>query len=309
MATARREYFGKLLEPGLDDIFYNEYDAVPSMLPEIYNMGTSDQPFEEALSIGAMGTFPKFKGTVEYDRPYEGYSKIIEFPEYADGFKIERKLYDDDRYDIINQRPAGLAIQARRRRESDGALLFNNAASTTATDIEGITVDISGGDGKALCASDHPSKAPHGPTARSNTGTLKLNHTNLQKTKNLMRRTVDDRGNKFSVVPDTLLVGIDQEETAWELIQSEKKVNTAENNPNIHHGKYRLIVWDELADDDRWFLIDSRYARLFLHWKDRVPLEFAMEEAFDELVAKYRAYMRYNSVFYDWVWVYGQFPA
>ncbi len=295
MPTARREYYGKLLEPGLREIFIEVFDQIPSMINEIYNVQTTGNPYEEDVSIGTMGEFPKFEGTVEYDRPYQGYSKVYEFPEFAKGFKVERKLYDDDRYNVINKRPAGLAIAASRRMEEDAASIFNNAFSGSYV----------GPDEKALCATDHPSKAPDGPSERSNKGTAALSHISLQNAKNAMRGFKDDRGGKISVVPDTLIVPVALEEVAWELIQSEKKVNTNENNPNIHQGKYKLIVWDYLTSDDNWFLVDSRYAKLFLNWFNRIPIEFAMEEEFDTLAAKFRAYMRYNAGWSDWVWIYG----
>ncbi len=304
MAIARREYFGSLLEPGLRKIFYENYNQIPSMLPELFSMTTTTNPYETDQSIGTMGEFPKFEGTINYDRPYEGYQVVYEFPEFADGFRIERKLWKDDRYNIINKRPAGLGISAARRREADGAARFNNAFTAG---------DWAGGDSKALCADDHTTKAPDGPAARSNTGTLALNHANLQTTKNLMRQTLDDRGGKISVVPDTLLVPIALEEMGWELIESEKKINTADNNPNIHYGKYKLIVWDYLNGDTEanspWFLIDSNYAKMFLTWFDREPLEFGMEEDFDTFAAKFRAYMRYADGFSDWIWIYGQDPS
>ncbi len=293
MATALREHFGYLLEPALRKIFYEVFDQIPTMIPDLYNTQTTGNPYETDVTIGTMGEFPLFEGTVEYDRPYQGYKKIYEFPEYAKGFRIERKLFDDDRYNEINKRPAGLAIAAARRREAHAAALFNNAFDTNYT----------GPDDKALCVADHPSPAHSG--TRSNLGTSALDHAALQATKNLMRGFTDDRGGKISVVPDTLLVPVDLEEKAWELIKSELKVDTAENNPNIHHGKYKLIVWDYLTDSSNWFLIDSRYAQLFLNWFDRMPLEVAMEEDFDTFVAKYRAYMRYECGWSDWVWIYG----
>jgi hypothetical protein len=89
MSTARRDYFGYLLEPGLRKIFYNEYNQVPSMIKEIFNVQSTSNPYEEDVSIGAMSGFPKFKGVVEYDDINQGYKKLYEFPEYAKGFKIE----------------------------------------------------------------------------------------------------------------------------------------------------------------------------------------------------------------------------
>lgn len=294
MVTARREHFGKLLEPGLRKIFYETYEHIPSMINEIFNVQTTSNPYEEDTSIGTMGEFPEFEGTVEYDRPYAGYTKLYEFPEFAKGFRIERKLYDDDRYNIINKRPAGLAISATRRREADAASLFENAFDS----------DYEGPDGVALCSTAHPSKAP-GVGNRSNKGTAALSHEALQDAKLAMRDFRDDRNERISVVPDTLIIPPDLEETAWELIKSEKKVDTAENNPNIHQGKYTLIVWDYLEDSSNWFMVDSNYAKMFLNWFDRVPIEFAMEEEFDTLVAKFRAYMRYSFGWSDWVWIYG----
>ncbi len=309
MATARREYFGKLLEPGLREIFYEQFNQIPSMISDLFNVNSTDNPYEEDVSIGTLGEFPEFQGTVEYDRMYQGYNKIYEFPEFAKGFKIERRLYDDERYNVINKRPQGQAISAARRRENDAAKLFINAFDS----------NYPGPDGKALCDEEHPSKAYEeagvGKEHRSNKDTRPLNHSNLQETKNDMRDFRDDRGGRISVVPDTLLVPVILEDVAWELIESEKKVDTADNNPNIHYGKYRLIVWDYLdpgtdnPDKAPWFMIDSNYANMFLNWFDRVPLEFAMEEEFDTLVAKFRAYMRYNYGWSDWLWIFGNDPS
>jgi phage major head subunit gpT-like protein len=303
MATARREYFGYLIEPGLRKIFYNEYNQVASMIGELYNVQTSSNPYEDDVGIGAMSGFPLFEGTVEYDDINQGYKKTYEFPEYAKGFKVERKLFDDERYGIINKRPAGLAIEAARRREQDAAALFMNAFSddTDAT-------DYLGGDDKNLCATDHTSTAADGPSERSNAGTSELGHSSLQATKLLMRDTRDDRSGRISVVPDTLLVGPELEELSYELVKSDKVIDSSNHNPSIHEGRYRVLVWDEITDD-RWFMIDSHYMKMFLNWFDRVPLEFAMAEEFDTLVAKFRAYMRYACGFSDWIWVYGNKPS
>jgi hypothetical protein len=36
-----------------------------------------------------------------------------------------------------------------------------------------------------------------------------------------------------------------------------------------------------------------------------VPLEFGADENFDTFTAKFRAYMRYNAGWSDWVWIHG----
>lgn len=295
MPTARYEYFGKLLEPGLREIFYERYKEIPSMLSEIFNMVSTTNPSEQDVGVGTMGDFPKFEGTVEYDRPYQGYHTVYEFPEYAKGFRIERKLYDDERYSIINKRPKALATSAYRRREADGAAIFNNAFVTP------------GADGVALCSENHPTTAPDGPPTRSNMSQWKLSHDAVSAVRKEMRATLDDRGGKISVQPDTIVVPPDLEEKAWAIITADGKLDATHpgTNPNIHQGKYTLIVWDYLDNPDAWFMLDSHYTKMNLNWFDRVSLEFAMEEEFDTLVAKYRAYMRYTCGWSDWIGVFG----
>jgi hypothetical protein len=137
--------------------------------------------------------------------------------------------------------------------------------------------------------------------------TYQLGHAALRDGILKMRSTLDDRGGRIPIVPDTILVPAELEEKAWELVTAEGKLATNHpgTNPNIHQGKLKVVVWDYLTDPDVWFLIDSRFAKMFLNWFDRVKLEFAAAEDFDTLVAKYRAYMRYNAGWSDWVWVHG----
>lgn len=312
MPTARREHFGQLLEPGLREIFYDTFQNIPSVGDQLYNVQSTDEPNIEDLGIGAMGNFPRFTGSVQYDRPYQGFVKRYEFSEFADGFKIERKLWDDDRYNVINKRPAGLAIAAARRKEEDMALLFNNANAASAADADGVLVDLRGSDGVPLLSAVHPSAAVQqggdGPAARSNIGNLPLTHANVVVTKNRMRSTLDDRGNRILVNPDTLLVPTELYETAWMINKAERVINSADVNPNINQSAWNIIEWPMLTSATAWFMIDSKFMKMFLNWYDRIPLEFGQEEDFDTFVAKFRAYMRYGAGFSDWLWIYGQTP-
>ena len=299
MVLARTEHFGSLLEDGLDEIFHNTWDEFPSLIPELFNVQTTDRPYVKDQAIGGFKYFRKFDGTVNYDRNHEQYETTYEFPEYAEGFKVERKLFDDDMYNIINQRPLGLAEAARRTREKHASSIFNNA----------FDANYVGGDGKPLCATDHPSKSPDGPPERKNKGTKELSHDSLWDTVLEMRKTMDDRGNNVPVSPSLLLVPDALHETAWKLVKSDQVINQSDENPNILQGRFKLVTWRELEDPEAWFLIDEKYMKMFLKWYDRIPIEFAWEEDFDTLVAKYRAYMRYEAGFSSWEWIYGHKPS
>ena len=104
-------------------------------------------------------------------------------------------------------------------------------------------------------------------------------------------------------MPDTIMVPPDLEEAAFEITASSGKVDTADNNRNVHEGRYKVIDWEYLNDVNNWFLIDSNMKEESLFWTDRETLEFAMIEDFDTLVAKWRGYMNYAMAHVDWRWI------
>jgi phage major head subunit gpT-like protein len=216
--------------------------------------------------------------------------------EYTKGFKVERKLYDDDLYNIINQRPRGLATSAVRTKEKHAASVFNNAFSASYT----------GGDSVSLCNDSHP-YSPVNATTQDNKGTTALSYDAVIATRKLMREYKDDRGELITVIPDTILVPPELEDTAWNIINSMNKPGTADNDGNyVRSLSWNVIVWDYLTDANNWFMIDSTYAKEHLHWLDRVPLEFTMDPTSDfNLEARFRGYQRYVYGWSDWVFIYG----
>jgi phage major head subunit gpT-like protein len=298
------EAFGDLLEPGLRKIFTEQYNDIPSLLGALYNMGSSSTSYEKDSSVGSFDDFPTFQGQISYDDVYQGYDVTYTPAEFAKGFKVERKIFDDDLYNIISKKSSGLARSAKRSREKYGAQLFNNAFSGTGTIIvDGVTV-LNNSEALSLCNASHTSTAPS-VAVQSNTGTSALNATSVEATRILMAAFKGDRGERISVIPDMLLVPRNLEQTGYELIASKGKVDSAENNENFLFGRYKLAVWDYLTDSNNWFMIDSKMMKDFLSWYDRVPLEFFQDKSFDTLIAKFAAYMRFSFGWSDWRFIYG----
>jgi len=102
-----------------------------------------------------------------------------------------------------------------------------------------------------------------------------------------------------------LLVSMDKEQDAWEIISSKGEPETDNNNVNFHYGKYKLAVWDELTSPHDWWMMDSTLAKLNLLWFDRVKLELNQDVAFNTYEARFSAYMRYSYGWSDWVFIYG----
>jgi phage major head subunit gpT-like protein len=289
------ENWATLLEPGLRSVFMTQRDAIiaPSPMDLFYNVVTSNRAFEETFGVGGLGDVPQFNGSIEYDAMEGLYKTTFTHIEWAKGIQVERKLVDDDQYNVINQRATALGLSFGRTREKNAASTFNNAFTSV------------GSDGVALCGS-HPF-SPTNSATQSNAGTSALTYDNLIATRKLMREFKDDRGELITVMPNILLVPPELEDTAQTILNSINKPGTNNNDTNIVRGQgYQLVVWDYLTDANNWYLIDGAMAKMHLWWFTRVPVEFALDPKSEfDLVARYRGYERYSFGFDDWRWIYG----
>jgi len=290
------ENFGDLLDARFSKIYDKEYAERinESMIPMLFGMKTSTRAYEMMSGVGGLGDMQDFDGTIAYDAFSQLYDSTVSFPEKALGIKAERKLVDDEMFGILDGRPWQLAVSVARTREKAGSAVFANAFT-----------DASGADGVALCSASHP-YSPDDATTQSNTGTSALSATSVEATRRLGFTSVyNDRGQLFDVNYDTLVIPVGLEETAYELINTKGKVDTAENNVNFHYGRYKLAVWPRLTDSNNWFFIDSKLAKQFLLFWDRIKPEFAYDRDFDTMVAKWSVYARYNTQFTGWPFLYG----
>ena len=198
------EQWAELLEPGLRSIFevQSEALAAEAVAPKLFNVIPSNKASEYFLGLGGFADWKKYEGAITYDNNDQLYKTTLTPDEYTDGFKVERKLVDDDMYNIISARPKGLAISAARTREKAAADVFNNAFAGTSL----------GGDGVDLCATNHPYSPTNTGSTHGNEGTSALEYTSLVDTRRLMREFKDDRGELVAIHPDTLLVPPELEE-------------------------------------------------------------------------------------------------
>ena len=296
------ENFGDLLDVRMRKIYTDELKdrLEPSMIPMLFNVVNPGNRSDYKVSgMGGIGDMQDFDGSITYDAPSQLYDTTFEFPEKALGMKVEKKLADDDQFGIMDQRPKGLAISKARTREKKAVAVFSE--SFTATNPAGQT----GGDGVSLCNASHP-YSPDDSTTWSNAGSTALSATSVEATRRIgMTSIYTDRGELADVNYDTLLVPVALEETAWEIINSKGKVDTANNNRNFHFGRYKLAVWFRLTDSNDWFFMDSALCKMYFYWLDRINGEFEYDKDFDTKVAKWSVYDRNSCGYADARCIYG----
>jgi len=295
--------FGDLLDIRFQRIFNEQTDReqLKDMIPTLFGMppdnGRSDIRWS---SVGAFGDFSQFTGNVSYDSVTQGYDVTQTPIEFASGFQVERKLFDDDQFNVMDQRPAGLATAAQRSRQKHAARIFNNAFA-----VDSFFYNHT--EGVSLCNDTHLTNSTAADTSIGfdNKITTALSATALATARIQFRSFRDDRGNRYDAMPDQILIPPDLYDVGFEIIKSAGKPDTAENNRNVHEGAYTLIEWNYLTDTNNWFLMDGGTRKQHLHWVDRMALEFAYAEDLDTIIAKWRAYMRYSNAWDDWRWCLG----
>ena len=301
--------FARLLEPGLKEIFTTAVNRPEPIIDLLFGMETSNKGKEEYQAIGTSGLVPPFAGTVPYEDVHGGYMTTIRNYEFAQGITAERNLLDDEQYNVIRRRAMSLGDSFATTVEHDAAQVFINAFTDSGSNRMGASV--AGADAVGLCSTAHPNRPDNTGSTQSNEGTLALNIANLDTTKQNMMNWTDDKGNLLGVIPDLLLVPAELERTATQIV-SERAIyepGSAQFDVNMFAGRIKPVIWNRLSDANAWFLISSVMMKKFLIFQWRIRPEFATQDDFDGLTAKFRGYMRYGMGWLDWRFIYGQNPS
>ena len=121
--------FADLLDPRFSTIHEQVYKNLPDYKDKFYADLTAKQLTERTSSVGTFGDMPQFTGTLSYDDVFQGYDTTFTSLEFAQGFQVERLLFEYDQFDSMMKKPKALAESLWRRRQTDVFRFFNNAFS------------------------------------------------------------------------------------------------------------------------------------------------------------------------------------
>lgn len=281
--------------------WYQSMTGIVSPVFNLFGVETSTTSVEYSQGMGAGGEIPEYNSDtdpsnaqIQYDSFNPLYETTFTHKEYAKGLQIERKLWDDDRLGNIRRRASSLGIEYGQTRAKHAASVFNNAFSASYV----------GADAVALCSASHPT-SPTDSTAISNRGTSALSYAAIKSTLQLGKRLENDRGFPMPIFYDTLVVPVELEEVANEILKAVGKPGGADNDANAVNG-INIVMDPYLTDANNWFMVASAQAKLHLLWFNRVQPELSLDPTSDfNLVARYRGYMRYSFGWDDFRFVYG----
>jgi len=287
MAIARSQLL-KELEPGLNALFGLEYDRYENEHAEIFDTETSDRAFEEEVMLVGFGTAPeKAEGAaVSFDTANESFTARYTHETIALAFAITEEAIEDNLYDRLSSRyTRALARSMSNTKQVKAASILNNAFDSNFTF----------GDGKELCATDHPTSG--GGTFRNELSTAAdLNETSLEQSLIDISGFTDERGMRIALMGRKLIIPVNLQFVAERLMASNLRPGTADNDVNAHRNMGMLpdgyVVNHFLTDTDAFF-IKTDSPNGFKHF-ERAGIATSMEGDFDTGNVRYKARERYS---------------
>ena len=293
MAISRAQ-LAKELEPGLNALFGMEYNRYEGQHAEIFDTESSDRAFEEEVMLSGFGAAPtKAEGNaVAFDDANEAYTARYNHETVAMAFSITEEAVEDNLYDKLSGGyTRALARSMAHTKQVKAANVLNNAFTAGAS---------AGGDGVALCATDHP-LTNGGTFANEPTTAADLNETSLEDALIKIAGFVDERGLIIALRGMKLIIPRQLQFVAERLMASNLRVGTADNDVNAIKSTGMLpggyTINDYLTDTDAFF-IKSDAPNGLKHF-ERMPLSTAMDPDFDTGNMRYKARERYSFGFSD----------
>jgi hypothetical protein len=294
MAISRSQLV-KELEPGLNALFGLEYSRYENEHAEIFMAETSDRAFEEEVMLTGFGSAAvKQEGAgVVFDNATEAYTSRYTHETVALAFAITEEAIEDNLYDRLASRyTRALARSMANTKQVKAAAVLNNAFDTGGS--------YNGGDGVALCTTNHP-LATGGIFRNELSTAADLNETSLEQSLIDIASFVDERGLKIAIQGRKLIIPKELQFTAERVLKTPLSTtltagNTAANDINaimnmgmIPEG-YRVNHF--LTDDNAFFIMTDAPNGLknFI----RSPIKTAIEGDFDTGNVRFKARERYS---------------
>ena len=222
----------KALWPGIKAWWGQVYDEHATEYDKLFDSDTSSQNYEEDVQLTGFGLAPrKSEGSgVSYDSEIQGFTTRYTHVAYALGYIVTKEELDDNLYEQVSRRrSAALAMSFRQTKENIGANIYNRAFSGTYT----------GGDGVALCATDHPNVSG-GTFANKPTVDADLSEASLEDALIAIMGFQNDRGLLINVMPRSLVVARQNWYNANRILKSTYTPGSADNSINVLKARVRF---------------------------------------------------------------------
>ena len=213
-----------LAEPGLDKIWHEEETPLETQYTKVFNVQSLDELFREEAKMAGFGPMVEIAEgeAVTYDEAISPITRRYDYVERGLAYKITKKLWMNEKYREVEKFEADL-----KRSDADDTEVFCFNVLNNAT-----TTGITGFDGLALASTAHTRLDGGAVQANRPTSLGALSLASLQDAVIAMKKHRDDRGRPYRSAAKKLLISVDLEPTAIEILQSSMRPDTANNATN-----------------------------------------------------------------------------
>lgn len=258
------DLFGSSMLPALEELFRSELEQHPQRREELFKVVSTDRDIWQSSEIHDMPLFAEIPEGTDYSfqRPKQGANKTMSVVKYGLGFSISEEAVDDGKFDFIADAVRKMAKSARESQEISAMNVINNGF-TSATVADGLS----------LFNTAHT--LPSGLTFRNRPSTeVDLSPSALDAALvDFETQFIGDSGIIYRMMPKVLLVHPSQKRYAMEIIGSDLRADTPNNNMNsLKQDGLRVVSSPHLADSDAWFLL-AQPSETGLRIVSRKPIE------------------------------------
>jgi hypothetical protein len=256
------------------------------MIFDKFSVGNGQGSYVEDVGMAGFGLVPiKSEGQdISFEDTNQTTVSRYTFITYGLGFQITREMYEDGIAATESLRRAGaLAFSLRQTQEVVAANVLNRAFSDSYV----------GGDGKELCATDHP--LDNGGTLSNELSVAAdLSETSLEQALLDIADFTTDKGLKIAVRARKLIIPSELQFEASRILDGTERYDTANRDINAmaKAGSFPegFVVNHYLTDADAWFIkTDCPEGLKFF---ERRPMEFANDSSFTSENARFKATFR-----------------
>ena len=291
--AATRGAFDKTIAPGAYAAYADEYEQLPAEYTDIFNILTTEKAYEDAIITSGLGTMAaKPEGQdVALDRPFQVGSVRMTVLSYGLGYEVSQELMSDDLYGVVADPASRFLAQAQRDVEERQTWAMLNLAFTTQQAWDGVS----------LINSAHPLVAG-GTAANAPAAAQAFGFTSLQASIERFRLLVNERSLKIRMAPEWVIVPVQLEWLADEILLSAKKPHEASNTENVlSAGRIGLkrFTGRYLTSSTAWFTAVAKARhKLNMFWREKPN----MDRDYDKKarVAIFMQFSRFGTATFDW---------
>lgn len=296
--------FAKGLKPVVDKFYGLAYNRYPLELTKYFEMLQSQQNFEEHRSLWGMG-LPQQMGEsdpVVYDDMEQGFGKFYQHVKYGLGFQVSQDAVDDQRYvQVLAEGTQMLGLRMRQAKDIIGANILNRAFSSSYQN---------GGDGKALCVTDHPLGKSNATLSNTPATSQALSELSVENAYIQIRGFVDDNNQKIMNRMRSLIIPKELRYEASRILHSPLQSGTANNDLVALRDTgdmINIVELQYLTDPSAYFFLTDCPNGLQFFTRKETGVE--TDKVFDNDVIKYRTIMRVSAGWTDPRCILGVQPA